>query len=81
MILHFYWLVGFLFLKGYNANRPAPKSVESPESEVTRSSIFEVRTSDFPELSEHPISQVPQLCWGSVKSPQNVTAATNKVKK
>ncbi|XP_062873674.1 selenocysteine insertion sequence-binding protein 2-like [Trichomycterus rosablanca] len=73
--------------KGYNANRPAPKSVERPKSEVTKSSTFEVKSSDFPELGDitsnktkHLFSQEPQLCWGSIKSPllQSSPTAANK---
>ncbi|XP_026787274.3 selenocysteine insertion sequence-binding protein 2 isoform X1 [Pangasianodon hypophthalmus] len=54
---------------GYRSARPAQKSEERP-SEVTKSCTFEVKLSDFPELSDAKPLANPDArpCWGSVKS-------------
>lgn len=56
---------------GYRGTRPALKSEERPTSqEVAKSSTFEVKLSDFPELSDFKPLESPEarLCWGSNNS-------------
>ncbi|KAG9261827.1 selenocysteine insertion sequence-binding protein 2 [Astyanax mexicanus] len=66
--------------RGYRATRPSTSSRERPRSAVTSSSsssAFEVKLSDFPELSSEVTSSNPKpaftqktrSCWGSSTSP------------